>query len=97
MTINEEVAEKITRARKTKPGEFHKKLVKSHYGSRDEIIKRAEFMFNEYLSEMDRYPDNGDPLAQGYVIHLLTNRDHAELINYILTGEPIPQRGRNER
>ena len=94
MTINEEVAEKIIRARKNKPGEFHKKLVKSHYGSWDEIIKRAEFMFSEYLSEMDRYPDNGDPLAAGYVFHLIMNRDHAELINYILTGEPIPQRGR---
>jgi hypothetical protein len=61
MSINEEIATKITRVRKSKPGEFHKKLVKSHYGSRDEIIKRAEFMFNEYLQEMDRHPDNGDP------------------------------------
>jgi hypothetical protein len=71
--------------------DFKKKLVKSNYGSKSEIITRGEFMFNELVKEMDELPFSMD-LA--YVLELTTRRDKAELINYILTGKEIPERGR---
>ena len=53
------------------------------------MIERAEFMFNEFLKDMDEKPDSID-MAWAY--HICTTRDKAELINYILTGREIPVR-----
>lgn len=70
--------------------EFIEKLYKSNYGSKDEIIKRAEYIFDELVKEMDELPFSMD---LGYVYQLTIRRDKAELINYILTGKLIPSRG----
>jgi hypothetical protein len=68
---------------------FAEKMVKSNYGSKDQIVQRAEFMFNELVREMDELPFSMD---LGYVFQLTTARDKAELINYIITGKEIPKR-----
>ncbi len=68
---------------------FEDHLHPSNYGSRSKMIERAEFMFNEYLKEMDEKPDEMDLM---WVYNICTTRDKAELINYILTGREIPKR-----
>jgi hypothetical protein len=64
-------------------------MPKSRYGSKDDIIKRAEEMFNKNIKEMNELPFSMD---MGYVFQLTSRRDDAELIRYILTGIPIPER-----
>lgn len=73
---------------KSKRG-FEDKLHSSKYGSRAQMVERAEFMFNEFIKEMDEKPETMD---NEWVYHLCTTRDKAELINYILTGREIPVR-----